>query len=50
VDETCSTYCRQHMRERYAYKIFVRKSNEKRSLGRPRRKWEDSIKMDLKEI
>jgi hypothetical protein len=22
----------------------------KRSLGRPRRRWEDSIKMDLKEI
>jgi hypothetical protein len=26
------------------------KSEGKKSLGRPRRKWEDNIKMDLREI
>jgi hypothetical protein len=33
-----------------AYKILVRKPEGKRPLGRPRRRWEDNIKMDLKEI
>jgi hypothetical protein len=28
----------------------VRKAEEKRSLGRPRRMWEDNIKMDLQEV
>jgi len=28
----------------------VRKSEGKRPLGRPRRKWEDNIKMDLQEV
>jgi len=27
---------------------FVRKPEGKRPLGRPRRRWEDNIKMDLK--
>jgi hypothetical protein len=35
---------------RNAYKIFVGKPEGKRPLKRPRRRWEDSIKMDLKEI
>jgi hypothetical protein len=33
-----------------AYKILVRKSEEKRQLGRPRSTGEDNIKMDLMEI
>jgi len=28
----------------------VRKPKGKRPLGKPRRKWEDNIKMDLKEV
>jgi len=28
----------------------VRKSEGKRPLGRPRRRWEDNIKMDLQEV
>jgi hypothetical protein len=28
----------------------VRKTEEKRPLGRPRRRWVDNIKMDLREI
>jgi hypothetical protein len=31
---------------RYIY----RKPEDKRSLGRPRRRWEDNIKMDLRKI
>jgi hypothetical protein len=31
------------------YKILVGNSEEKRSRGRPRRRWEDNIKVDLKE-
>jgi hypothetical protein len=33
-----------------AYYIFVGKLEGKRPLGRPRRKWVDNIKMDLREI
>ena len=32
------------------YRILMRKSEEKRPLGRPRRRWEDNIKMDLQEV
>jgi hypothetical protein len=33
-----------------AYKILVGKPEGEESLGRPRRRWEDKIKMDLREI
>jgi hypothetical protein len=33
-----------------AYRILVGKPKGKRSLGRPRRKWVDNIKMDVREI
>jgi hypothetical protein len=33
-----------------AYRILVGKPDEKRPLGRPRRRWVDNIKMDLIEI
>jgi hypothetical protein len=36
--------------ERGVYRVLVGKPEEKRSLGRPRRRWEDNIKMDLKEV
>jgi hypothetical protein len=32
------------------YRGLVRRPEGKRSLGRPRRRWEDNIKMDLREI
>jgi hypothetical protein len=39
------------MREkRYAYRILVGKPEGRRPLGRPRRRWVDNIKMDLREI
>ena len=33
-----------------AFKILVGKPAEKRPLGRPRHRWENNIRMDLKEI
>jgi hypothetical protein len=33
-----------------AYRILVGNPEEKRPLGRPRRRWVDNIKMDLIEI
>jgi hypothetical protein len=35
---------------RYAYNILVGRPEGRRPLGRPRCKWEDNIKMDLREI
>jgi hypothetical protein len=36
--------------KRNAYRILVEKPDGKRPLGRPRRRWADNIKMDLREI
>jgi hypothetical protein len=36
--------------KRNAYIILVGKSEGKRPLGRPRRRWVDNIKMDLRDI
>ena len=35
---------------RGAFKILTGKPTGKRPLGRPRRRWEDNIRMDLEEI
>jgi hypothetical protein len=35
---------------RKAYRILVGKPEGKRPLGRPRRRWVDNIKIDLREI
>jgi hypothetical protein len=36
--------------KRNAYRLFVGKPEEKRPLGRPRRRWVDNIRMDLREV
>jgi hypothetical protein len=36
--------------KRNAYRILVGNPEEKRPLGRPRRRWVDNIKMDFREI
>jgi hypothetical protein len=36
--------------KRNAYRILVGKPEGKRPLGRPKHKWVDNIKMDLREI
>jgi hypothetical protein len=35
---------------RGAYRVLVRRPEGKRPVGRPRRRWEDNIKMDLGEL
>jgi len=35
---------------KYAYRILVEIPEGRRPLGRPRHKWEDTIKMDLEEV
>jgi len=36
--------------DRGVHRVLVGKPERKRSLGRPRRRWEDNIKMDLEEV
>jgi hypothetical protein len=38
------------MGEKSVYKVLVGNPEGKRPLGRPRRRWENGIRMDLKEI
>ena len=35
---------------RVVHRVLVGKPEGKRPLGRPRRRWEDNIKMDLEEV
>jgi hypothetical protein len=45
VGETCST----HGEGRDVYRVLIGRPEGKRPLRRPRRRWEDNIKMDLRE-
>jgi hypothetical protein len=36
--------------DRGVYRVLVGKPEGKRLLGRPRRRWEDNIKMDLQKV
>jgi hypothetical protein len=42
--------CSTNGAKRNAYRILVGKPDGKRPLGKPRRRWEDNIRMDLREI
>jgi hypothetical protein len=42
--------CSTNVENRKAYRILVGKPDGKRPLGRPRRRWVNNIKMDLREI
>jgi hypothetical protein len=42
--------CSRREEQRNTYRFSVRKSEGKRPLRKPRRRWEDSIKTDFKEI
>jgi hypothetical protein len=44
----CRTYGGEERRG--VYRFLVRKPEGKRPLGRPRSRWEDNIRMDLKEV
>jgi hypothetical protein len=43
-------YCSTNGEKRNAFGILVGKPEGKRPLGRPRRRWEDNIRMDRREI
>jgi hypothetical protein len=42
--------CGTHGKNRNAYRVLVGEREGKRPLGRPRHRWEDNIKVDIKEI
>ena len=42
--------CGAYGEGRGVHRVLVRKPEEKRPLERPRRRWEDNIKMDLQEV
>jgi hypothetical protein len=42
--------CSTNGEKRNAYRILVGKPERKRQMGRPRRRWVENIKMDLREI
>jgi hypothetical protein len=46
MGRACSTYGGRSS----AYRVSVGKLKGRRPLGRPRRGWEDNIKMDLREV
>jgi hypothetical protein len=37
-------------KSRGTYRVLMGKAEGKRPLGRPRRRWEDNMKMDLQEV
>jgi hypothetical protein len=45
-----SRACGIHRRGQKSVQVLVGKPEGKRPLGRPRRRWEDGIRMDLSEI
>jgi len=49
MDGACSAWGVREAR-RGVYRVLVGKPEGKRPLGRPRRRWENNIKMDLKEV
>jgi hypothetical protein len=42
--------CSAYGEGRGVYRILVRKPEGRRPLGRPRRRWEDNIRLDLWEV
>ena len=42
--------CGAYGGDREVHRVLVGKPEGKRPLGRPRRRWEDNIKMDLQEV
>jgi len=43
-------YVARMVKNRGVYRVLVGKPEGKRPLGKPRRRWEDNIKMDLQEV
>jgi hypothetical protein len=47
MGRACSTHGEE---KKNTYRLLVGKPEGKRPLGRPRRRWDDNIKMDLREM
>jgi hypothetical protein len=50
MEDEIGIACSTHGVTWNAYRVFMGKAERKRPLGRPRRRWENNIKMDLREI
>jgi hypothetical protein len=48
MGRTCSTYWER--KRRGAYRVLVGKPDGKRPIGRPMRKWENNMEMNLREV
>ena len=46
----CAGHVARMGEERGVHRVLVGKPEGKRPLGKPRRRWEDNIKMDLQEV
>jgi hypothetical protein len=46
----CAGHVARMGEKRNAYRVLVGNPEEERTLGRPRHRWVDNIKMDLREI
>ena len=46
----CEGHVARMGERRGVYRVWVGRYEVKRPLGRPRRRWEDNIKMDLKDV
>ena len=42
--------CSKYGERRGLYRVLVGKPEGKRQLGRPRRRWENNVKLDLQEV
>jgi hypothetical protein len=42
--------CNTYGERRVVYRVMVGKREGKRPLGRPRHRWKDNIKMDLRQV
>jgi hypothetical protein len=47
MENRCLRYVAHAVKRRGTYRVLVGRPEEKRHLGKPRRRWEDNIKMDL---
>ena len=50
IEKLNKTHVARVGERRGAYRILVGKPEGQRPLGRPRRRWEDDIKMDIQEV
>ena len=46
----CAGHVARVRQRRGVYRVLVEKPKGKRPLGRPRRRWEDNIKMNLQDV